>query len=57
MYENKKTFESILVLIVDLCSLIVSMELPSGSVTGSFMEGLSMEIRSGCFYSQSPCMV
>ena len=37
MYENKKTFESILVLIVDLCSLIVSM-------------GIAFWIRYGIFY-------
>ena len=44
MYENKKTFESILVLIVDLCSLIVSMGIASGSVMGILLlEGLSMD--------------
>lgn len=39
MYENKKTFESILVLIVDLCSLIVSM-------------GLAFWLRYGIFYGR-----
>ena len=39
MYENKKTFESILVLIVDLCSLIVSM-------------GIAFWIRYGIFYGR-----
>ena len=39
MYENKKTFESILVLIVDLCSLIVSM-------------GLALWLRYGIFYGR-----
>lgn len=39
MYENKKTFESILVLIVDLCSLIVSM-------------GLAFWLRYGTFYGR-----
>lgn len=39
MYENKKTFESILVLIVDLCSLIISM-------------GLAFWLRYGIFYGR-----
>lgn len=39
MYENKKTFESILVLIVDLCSLIFSM-------------GIAFWIRYGIFYGR-----
>lgn len=39
MYENKKTFESILVLIVDLCSLLVSM-------------GLAFWLRYGIFYGR-----
>mgnify|MGYP000400335950 FL=1 len=39
MYENKKTFESILVLIVDLCSLSVSM-------------GLAFWLRYGIFYGR-----
>lgn len=39
MYENKKTLESILVLIVDLCSLIVSM-------------GIAFWIRYGIFYGR-----
>ncbi|RHT43365.1 sugar transferase [Clostridium sp. AM30-24] len=39
MYEKKKTFESILVLIVDLCSLIVSM-------------GLAFWLRYGIFYGR-----
>ena len=39
MYENKKTFESILVLIVDLCSLIVSM-------------GLAFWLRYGILYGR-----
>ena len=39
MYENKKTFESILVLIVDLCNLIVSM-------------GIAFWIRYGIFYGR-----
>lgn len=39
MYENKKTFESILVLSVDLCSLIFSM-------------GIAFWIRYGIFYGR-----
>ena len=36
MYENKKAFESILVLIVDLCSLMVSMGIAYGIRYGTF---------------------
>ena len=36
MYENKKEFESILVLIVDLCSLMVSMGIAYGIRYGTF---------------------
>lgn len=39
MYENKKAFESILVLIVDLCSLMISM-------------GIAYGIRYGIFYGR-----
>lgn len=36
MYENKKAFESILVLIVDLCSLMISMGIAYGIRYGTF---------------------
>lgn len=36
MYENKKAFESILILIVDLCSLMVSMGIAYGIRYGTF---------------------
>lgn len=36
MYENKKAFESILVLIVDLCSLMISMGIAHGIRYGTF---------------------
>lgn len=36
MYENRKAFESILVLIVDLCSLMVSMGIAYGIRYGTF---------------------